>query len=463
MNLSIRTLALVSISLFIWSCGSIAPRQVEPEDINRSPKPQWLINHPVDPNYYLGIGSASKNLSDAEAQKSAQDMALADMASQITVKISSDIVTTLIEKGGITEDEYLATARSQAVADLEGHELLDTWQDQFHHYAYYRLSKAKYAANQARKRQAALLLASDFLNTAERAAAQNNFSESFNATIQAFLPLIPYFNEALEVEFKGERVILSNAVNASLQATLGTIILKPSASNVNGRLGKPITETLGVSATGGNGEPLARLPLRIQFKKGAGVLNESVTTDSRGYGQIQVNSIQSAAKLQTIGISVDLSELISADLSPILKSIINSIPLASTQIIIAVSNPTIYLESLETFNGQALKQLQVEPKLKNHFIQQGFHFVDSAAKADWQMTLNATASEGTVYSGMYTTFADVSLSVIDRNSGAEIYKNSLSRVKGIDLSYSNAANKAFNRAADNLIAAILPEIMMSLK
>lgn len=463
MNFSIRMLALISISLFLGSCGTTTAPTVKPMQMNSGPKPQWLINHPVDANYYFGVGSASKNQSDADAQKSAQDLALADIASQITVKISSDIVTTLIEKGEITKDEYLATARSQAIADLEGHELVDTWQDQYNHYAYYRLSRAKYAAIQARKRQAALALSSDFFNKAQSAAEQNNFSESFNATVQAFLPLIPYLNEALEIEFKGERVILSNAVNSSLQATLGKITLTPTASNVSGKLGKPISENLGVSAVGANGQPLTRLPLKIQFKKGAGDLNESVYTDSRGFGQIQVTSIKSADKLQILGIAVDLSGLMGEAISPILKSIVNSIPLASTQIIIDVINPTIYLESSEAFNGKVLTQLQVEPKLKNHFIQQGFHFVDSASKADWQMTLNATANQGTEFSGMYTTFADVSLSVIDRSSGAEIYKNSLSRVKGIDLNYTNAANKAFNTAADKLIVSVLPEILESLK
>ena len=79
------------------------------------------------------------------------------------------------------------------------------------------------------------------------------------------------------------------------------------------------------------------------------------------------------------------------------------------------------------------------------------------------MTLNATASKGTEYSGMFTSFADVSLNVIDRNTGNEIYKNSLSRVKGIDLSYTNATNKAFNSAADKMIGTILPEILESIK
>ena len=40
-----------------------------------------------------------------------------------------------------------------------------------------------------------------------------------------------------------------------------------------------------------------------------------------------------------------------------------------------------------------------------------------------------------------------------------IQNKSLSRVKAIDLNYTNAANEAFNSAADNLIENILPEIL----
>ena len=138
-----QTITLLITLILLSSCGSTSNPGADPEAMQAGPKPSWLIQQPVDPNYYLGIGSASKNQFGAEALRSAQDLALADLASQITVKITSDIVTTLIEKGAITEEEYLASARSEAVADLEGHELVDTWQDANYHYAYYRLSKAQ--------------------------------------------------------------------------------------------------------------------------------------------------------------------------------------------------------------------------------------------------------------------------------------------------------------------------------
>ena len=459
----IRTLIAFSTTFLLICCGSGSNPGLSPEVMQAGPKPSWLIQQPVDPNYYLGIGSASKNKYGSEALKSSQDLALADLASQITVKITSDIVTTLIEKGAITRDEYLATARSEAVADLEGHELVDTWQDANYHYAYYRLSKAKYAAIQARKRKSALALSTDFLTKAKAAGEISQFSDSFNATIQAFIPLLPYLNEALEVEFEGRQVILSNEVNTQLQALLSGITLDPSQSNVSAKLGQPIAEKLTVFARGHNTQALRGLPLKVHFTKGAGELLESIRTGNQGRATVQVTSITAPLKLQIIEISVDVEQLLKNIESPILIGIIRSIPPTSTRVILDVANPSIYMESTEIFSGRTLKQLQVEPRIKNHFIGEGFNFVDNPKDADWQMTLSATATRGTEYSGMYTAFADVSLNVIDRKSGTEIYKNSLSREKGIDLNYTNAANKAFNTAADKMIVTILPEILKSLK
>ncbi len=458
-----RILSPLTVLVLLSACATGPRPDANPDIMQAGPKPSWLIQQPVDPSYYLGIGSASKNTFGSEALKSAQDLALADLASQITVTITSDIVTTLIENGALTEEEYLATARSEAVADLEGHELVDTWQDANYHYAFYHLSKARYAEIQARKRKVALALSTDFLSKAKAAKALNQFSDAFNATIQAFIPLLPYLNEALEVEFDGRTVILSNEVNIQLQSMLSGIDLSPNITNLAAKLGQPISASLTVFAKDSDGQPIKGLPLKAQFQKGEGELVESLKTGNQGIASLQVTNITAPLKLQILEVKVDFQQLIKVVDSPVLAGIILSIPATSTRIILDVNNPSIYLESSEAFNGKGLMQLQVEPRIKNHFILEGFHFVDNPQDADWQMTLNATATQGTEYSGMFTTFADVSLSVVDRKSGDEIFNNSLSRVKGIDLNYTNAANKAFNAAADKMIVTILPEIMKSLK
>jgi len=445
--------------LFISGCSSTPPAVNDPF----GPKPAWVSQQPVDPNHYIGIASASKTRYGAEAQKSSQDLALANLAAQISVTISSEIVTTLIESGNMTREEYLATARSQAAADLEGHELVDSWQDANYHYTYYRLSKSSYAAIQARKREAAIALSADNLQKAQAAIAQNNFANAYQASIQAYLPLLPYLNEALKMKFRGEEVILSNTVHNQLSGLLSTIQLSAEPITLSAKLGQPVSEPIRIQARSAQGQALSGLPLTATFTKGAGELMEQVTTDNQGQAILKLTSITAPLKLQVLSVSVDRDQLLENQDSPILTGIIKSIMLPSVTITLDVGKPAIFLESQESFNGKPVSQAQVEPLVKNHFIQEGFEFVDSPSKADWQMHLRANANQGTEYSGMYTCFADVIMSVVDRSSGAEIYKNSVSRVKGIDLNYPNAANKALNNAAAELNGNIIPEILANLK
>ena len=427
------------------------------------PKPPWLIQRPIDPNYYLGIGSASKTVHGAEALKSAQDLALADIASQISVSVSSEIVTTLIEKGAMTEEEYLATARSRTAADLEGHELVDTWQDEAYHYAYFRLSKAQYAAIQARKRAEALALSTDLFASSSDASGGADFSQELRSLIQAFEPLIPYLEEALETDLAGTRVILSNKINASISQVLTDIKLEPNTGELSAKLGKPIRDKLSIQARTNSGSPINGLPLRIYFQNAPEERVVEVITDEKGVAEVPVLRLGSGDKLQILIIEVNPEGLIPEATSPITTGLVKSAGRINTRINIDVTNPTIFLAAKEVFNGQSLSQKRIEPKLKNHLIEKGFHFVDYGSQADWYMELNATATPGTQYSGMYTVFADVSLSLRDRESGKEIYKNSLSRVKGIDLNYPAAANKALSNAADELTKHMLPKIMASLK
>ena len=446
----------VTIAILFMSCSASSPGS------NPSgPKPEWLKEYPVSPTFYVGVGSAAKTGNHPTTMRSAQDLALADLASQISVTISSEIITTLIEKGDITRDEYLATARSQAVADLEGHEFVDSWEDSEYHYAYYRLSKMKYAEIQSRKRRAAIDLALDFRQKAITAEEQRDYSVMFTSLIQAFTPLIPYLNEALEVEVDGESIILSNDLSERIQMAVYLIPLLPDPLEVKGKLGQPIKERLTIVSSGILG-PLKNVPLKIVFKKGAGSMTELTSTGKDGVAELKVYSITSMEQVQWLEIQLDVERLLPEDLSPILRAVIESVSPAKTNLTIELINPTIYMVSSELFGGNSLRQAQVEPILKNHFVTSGYHFVDNQKQADWQITLKASALQGTEYSGLYTAFADVNVSVTDLSSGEEIFKNSLKRVKGIDLSYEAAGNKALSNAATRMSETILPEILEQL-
>ena len=131
-----------------------------------SSQPDWVKKRPINNSYFIGIGISSINLSRNYIQ-SAKNDALSDLSSEISVTISSELIDILTEKSGLSQEEVVSEIRSSTKADLEGFELVDTWEDEYEYWVYYRLSKAKYQANIELKRQNAISLSLDLFKKAK--------------------------------------------------------------------------------------------------------------------------------------------------------------------------------------------------------------------------------------------------------------------------------------------------------
>ena len=89
----------------------------------------------------------------------------------------------------------------------------------------------------------------------------------------------------------------------------------------------------------------------------------------------------------------------------------------------------------------------------------GFSFTDDISKADVMITVKGVSRKGAEIYGQHTAFADLTLSVVDMNSGNEVYKNIIQNVKGIHLSYDKAGLKAFENLANEVGEKLVPEIV----
>lgn len=425
--------------------------------------PDWVQNRPVIAGYYVGIGSASKSANGTASLTTAQDNALADLATQISVTISSDIMTTLIEKGGLNEDEYSSQVRSQATAELEGHELIDTWEDDRYHYAYYRLNKAEYEAWKQRKRNEAIALSLDLYKEAAILYQSRDIASAFRTMLQAFNPLLPYLHEAIQADIGGNRVYLNNHLYQDTRRMLQGVRIIPNETEIRGKLAAPVYKTLFVTVTNPQKRPVPNFPLNLEFLQGDGDIVPGINSNEKGVANITIARINSAEALQTLEVRADMNRLIPVDADPILKALVSTLEPPSTRITIQVSTPTIWVEATENYEGTPIKQLRAEPVIKNALAWEGFVFADTRESADWHLVLQASALQGANVQGLYTAFADLSISVKDLTSGKELYKNSINRQKGIDLDYEKAAYKALVTAAEKVGENMVPTILEALK
>ncbi len=430
-------------------------------------RPVWIEQRPVDNAYYIGIGYASKTKHPTDYQKVARDNALSDIASQIKVQISSDIMQQVVEKAGMVADEFKSFVRSSTKAELEGYELVDSYETDKDYWVYYRLSKAKYKSLKKAKLNKAKALSLDMFKKAQAAENTGQIAKALLFYFQSVPPIEKYVNESLEAEINGQHIYLFNEIYASLQRLLSGLKLESLTPELKGKLGQPIATPLKVRINfmqGAAGRPVQNMPVRFSFTRGAGDLIKQAYSDAAGIAKTRVLRISSADNLQIVQARIDLNKLVNQENpSVVLKGIMNSLVAPTARFLIHVTGLTAYVETDESIMGQKVAVRQLGPALKKALSDKGFTFSPSAAKADYLIKVKAVARRGAEMYGLHSSFVTLTFSVTDLHSGQEIYKSSLDDVKGIDLTYEKAGVKALSNAAKEISDKLIPEFLQKIQ
>jgi len=445
---------LLLIFFVIFQCNTVFAKK----------SPDWVKNRPIDSEYYIGIGFAQKIKDNSDHIEIAKNNALKNLSSEITVNITGEAISNIVEKAGIVEDEFKTQIRSTTQAELEGYELIDTWQDKNEYWVYYQLSKELYKQLKQEKIDKAISLALDLFSEAKINEEKKNIEKALLYYLQSLNPIEKYIGESLETTFKGSTIYLNNEIYFSIQNLLSSINLTPQNPTLDAKKNKPIKQFLEVTAVyndeDGIQTPISNLPLHFSFLSGSGDLLQDVRTDDNGIGKSKVSRILSSEKMQIIQSQLDISRFINQDsTSFIFQNILKSFPVPTTKIILNVSGLTFYIESNETNLGKMLTVLHIEPELKNQLSEKGFTFADDKSSADIFITINARSREGSEMFGMYTSFVDLSFSAIDMISEEEIYKSSNNNISGQGLSFEKAGLKAFQNAAKTSCDNMIPELI----
>lgn len=430
-------------------------------------QPKWITKRPISSSYYVGIGVVTKN-NNREYIQTAKNNALNDLSSEISVTISGEMMDIAIEKSGLSEEEIRTEIHSSTKAELEGYELVDTWESDNEYWVYYRLSKSLYASIIETKKQNAINLSLNYLIKAkENEKKFDEVGSTINSAIenyvQALQPIESYYGEPLEAVYQGENIYLQNEIISGLQWFLSKIKLQPINPKIDVKTGSSTNDNLNVRAIlsdQGKEVNITNLPIQFSFIKGQGELVKSIRTNSNGIAQGQIITISPLQRIQMVKCSLDIEDYLTADsASNYLKRLLMNLNLPNSKFILNVSGPTVFIESLESNLGNALSVNILEPSIKKLLSDKGYTFTDDIAKADAMITIEASSREGSEMYGQYATFVDASISIVDMNTGEEIYKNSMQNIKGIQLSYDKAGLTAYRKISAELGQTIIPEII----
>jgi len=415
-------------------------------------QPGWVEKRPVDPNYYIGIGVVQKDIHHDYIQRG-KNAALSDLSSEITVNVSSELLDIAIEQSGMTEEQIRQEIRTTTRNELDGYELVDTYETRKEYWVYYRLSRALWAMKKQERLDKAITLSRDLYQSGLTRAESGDITGAIRMYLQAFEPIQKYIAEPLKTSVNGQNVYLKNEIYSQLQRTLSAIQLAPVKADIDGKYSMALDSPLQVKSEFriGRKDPInvANLPLEFLFLRGAGELVSDVVTDEEGIGTSQVSKITSPEQVQIVRVKMRLDDLVPGDTSlTLVRNIVRSLAAPETRIVLNVSGLVARIESSESNFGKPLEVAYIEPLVKNVLSDRGFSFSEENSSADFLIDIEANSRKGSIVYGQHVAYVDMNISVLDMRSGEEIYKQSFTEVKGIHLDYERAGLKAFENAGE---------------
>lgn len=428
-----------------------------------TPRPAWVSSRPSGDLDYIGIGSCPKARTDY--QESAKKNALNDLASEISVRVEGNsLLSTLDQKTSFSET-FNSNIRTSTNQQLEGFEMVDSWQDDKDYWVYYRLSKSEHARIKAERKARAIAQATDGYTRAQQQLAMGDLKGAFDQDIRALIAMKEYWGESDLVTVGDRQVQLANELFADLQRLTNGVRLSALPERCALDYSNRFKREMLLSAAFGDGKQsraLVQLPVTISFPGMNGKVTESKNTDTDGHVRSTVQRVELSGGTADLLVRLNVDELVSKDLDPVfVKPLISSLTIPELHIPIDRTMPKVKISASETNLGQPV-QSGIALGLKEELTTRGFRFTDRLADADLLMEVKAGTREGGESNGFYTALLDVTYTFQDRRTNETIAEGGKQGVKGIQLDYVKAGLDAYKKAGNELRKELVTAMMNAL-
>lgn len=458
MNKYLRKLFSLSLIILVFSSLSFAGRR----------PPKWVKNRPVSSEYYIGISVVKKGVENY--MQLAKNKALQDLASQISIQISSNSVLNQFEDNTSFKEEFESQVKTSLVQELEGYELVASWNNKRgkEYWEYYRLSKKEYALLQRLKLNKAKKIAQSFFEEAKEYESKLNLIQALAYYSKSIAALKKFLDKDLTVMTLDGSVNLGTEISKRIQNIYSKTQLIPEKKNINIEISTSVKDPFLVKAnwTSEEGEKdIVNLPLSFEFVTGDGILNNNVNTDELGWASSQLSRVTSKQKLQKIEASLDLSTILKEDdVDYELKKVFLTPDLApKCSIILNVERLKAYMLFSEKIFGKDSERSILKNAIKKELSENYFSFTEDKDSANVILDVKTNVIKGEIKQGrnykVHIVYLDCFFSLTDIKSGFEIFNDAIYEVKGMKpVSYGYAVKEAYEQAVEEIHNTIVPKL-----
>ncbi len=441
----IRGYLLVIVALMgLFACSS-SKKASE----NVPPPPAWVQSKPSIPGYYVGVGRAPKVGDVNSYRQSSKNNALADMSSEISVSISTSSVLHQFESSLRFSEDFTSTIQAESQKDLEGYELVDTYEDNTSVWSYYRLSKATWADIQAKKRDAAVTSGLDLFERGNSFKSSGDVKNAFVSYIKALESMKAYLGEPLQTTYNGKSILLGNELFDALTGLVNSIRITSRLPSISIKAGESIPADQLQFYVTADGKPVKQFPLLFSFTAKP-LRNATVLTDELGKASYALENVNSAKGNETFTAEADwpgmAAEATTDSYFRRLSEKFNSSP---AYMAIVVQKPRVFVVSVEKNQGNILPDRPLATKLISLLQGDGIQLASSESDADFILDVQAEAvPQGK--SGNFVYAQVVGTIQLKDAKGNVLFTQRLEGTNAAHLNQTTAGEEAMKRQAEKL-------------
>lgn len=387
--------------------------------------PAWVTSRPVSDNTYVGIGMAS--IADDDYVQKATHNALADIASQIAVRVEANSLLRTVDVDGHSRELFEEKIRGSLIGWIEGHELKGSYQSGDTYYVYYTLDKATYRKKAEAKRTAAVRTGMDYLDKGREAEEMMNLVQAAQLYCKGLETVEPWMFMELTANDGGLQVNVPVELYQALVSVCSGMAITTNTVQVEGEPFKPVATPI-AGCLSKNGVVVPNMKLKLAFVKGTGEVSEPIQTDHTGTAEFYVTNIASNLPVQELRISMDDSFL--TTLPEVYRKLIDTATWPSAKITLTLKSApvTAYLYINENHDLEGAER-QIRSLLANNH----FALIEDPDAATCFIDLSSSIDMGTVVSGgMYdlnACYCTLVLKIYNNQTQVQLLDYSVNDVK----------------------------------
>ena len=424
-----------------------------------APAPSWTFQSPVKSGYYIGIGSASKLAHPLDADAVAKQQALDNLSREIRVQVQSTSTTKTLQVNDWLSESFIFSSESTTNEDLEGFTLVDTYATETEVMVYYQLSKAEHARIQEAKRQTALALSMEHLETARTARGLVQVQQVVDAAVRGLDVLRPFLDKPLvHMAADGTETSVPLELVGLLDDCVAELQLASADSSVTLNVSDAFRGDVVVTALL-DGKPAPNVTLSYRYDRGEFPTRGEAVTNAQGEATITLEKFEPGKRGTALEVRVEPKAFVQG--LPLLhpfRQAAEGLQSAPLRVEVTLAPIEVSLRIEERAFGKKRDQAMLAPAIQQALQSANVSLLAEDANADMILTVEADARPGGSGQGFTTVYTDLVGTVTNRE-GEVLFTQTLTRIKGIQLDLLRATDAAYTKASEEITSDFVPALI----